>query len=167
MIRIPGVAKNSVTGWTKWLPVIMLPFAILFFEAWLNTQTIKRDYKMSELNAHIRELKERLDGLNLDIARLQNMNRIEIEAPDMGLVPAEPSQIHVLYENEPPPMQTQDFVTAAAPKTGPGAVVEKVDDRKGEKCSTGTATRQARLGAAMERLSKAITGAYVSCFGHS
>lgn len=158
--------QNSVAGWTKWLAVIMIPFSVVFFQTWLNTQTIKRDYKMADLNTRIRELQQTLDALRLEIARLQNMDRIEMEAPDMGLVQPNPEQIQVI-EIEAPLAPTQQ------PDSPPDLLVAKPgspagsDMNKEERCTTGMAISQTPPQDAIVRLRRFIAGVFASCFGRS
>jgi hypothetical protein len=92
-----GHRKASLRGWPWWALVLLPPFAVLAFDTWLNTETFRKDYETGELNKRLRELTEKLDGLKIEEARLETMDRIKIEAPDLGLVEPEPGQIRIIY----------------------------------------------------------------------
>ncbi|NIA12924.1 MAG: hypothetical protein GWP08_02495 [Nitrospiraceae bacterium] len=94
---------RTLWGWIRWSPVILIPFSALFFDTWLSTQRIKRDYVINELKTQIRRARADLDDLAVEAARLGNMERIEVEAPEMGLQPPEPDQIRLVYYTQPEP----------------------------------------------------------------
>ena len=52
--------RRSLRGWIKWVPVLTLPFSILFFHAWINIEILRADYVLRELNAEARDLAEKL-----------------------------------------------------------------------------------------------------------
>jgi len=166
MARFARRKKMSVADWTKWLPVVMLPFGALLFETWLNAEKLKKDYRMEELNSRIAELEGTLGSLKLDVARLETMDRIESEAPNMGLIEPQPSQIRVVYYDEPPaPLEPVELM-AAPPDPRPPA--PPVSGSEGEGCNTEPASAQPSPSPGpMARLYKAITVAYASCFGHT
>jgi len=86
-----------LTGWIKWLPVLALPFSVLFLETWLNVQTRVCDYEIFEINRSTRELQRTLDALKVREAQLAAMDRIGVRAPDLGLVEPNPGQIQTVY----------------------------------------------------------------------
>lgn len=167
MARFVRRKKMGMADWTKWLPVVMLPFGVLLFETWLNAEKLKKDYRMEELGSRIAELDSTLGSLKLDVARLETMDRIESEAPDMGLIEPQPSQIRVVYYEEPPAPREFVELTAAPPDLRPLSA-PPVSGSEGETCTTEPAsTRPSPSTGAMARLCKAIAGAYASCFGHT
>jgi hypothetical protein len=89
--------RQSLFGWIKWVPVIAAPFAVLFFEAWLNTQTRFVDYALVRVNNRIKEIESSLDRVRVEEARLQAFDRLEVEAPDLGLQAAAPEQVLPIF----------------------------------------------------------------------
>ena len=89
--------KASLGGWPWWALILLPPFAVLAFDTWLNTETFRKDYETAELNKRLREQTEDLDNLKIEEARLETMDRIKIEAPDLGLVEPEPGQIRIIH----------------------------------------------------------------------
>lgn len=81
----------------KWLFVLAIPFAAFFLEARLNTAMLKRDIELGAVNAGLKQLQETFDTYNVKIATLETLDRIEIEAPDLGLIPPQPNQIKTIY----------------------------------------------------------------------
>lgn len=55
-----SIQRRALRGWLKWVPVVAIPFSILFFHAWLNIQILRADYVLRELNSEARELEDRL-----------------------------------------------------------------------------------------------------------
>jgi hypothetical protein len=91
------IRRQSLFGWIKWAPVIAVPFAVLFCEAWLNTQTRFVDYSLVRVNNRIKEIESSLDRIRVEEARLQAFDRLEVEAPDLGLQAAAPEQVLPIF----------------------------------------------------------------------
>ncbi len=87
----------------KWLFVLVIPFVAFFLEARLNTAVLKRDIEFGVVNAELKRLQEAYDAYNVKIATLETLDRIEIEAPDLGLIPPQPNQIKTIYYVEGDP----------------------------------------------------------------
>ncbi len=87
------MTKATFKGRMKWAIVVLIPFSVLFAETWLNTQILVKDYKKVELTTECRQLTETLNALKIKQARLENMDRMDVEAPDLGLVAPGPNQI--------------------------------------------------------------------------
>ena len=81
----------------RWLFVLAIPFIVLLLETRLNTAMLKRDIELGAVNAGLKRLQEAYDAYNVKIATLETLDRIEIEAPDLGLVPPQPNQIKTIY----------------------------------------------------------------------
>jgi len=81
----------------KWFPLLMLPLAALFFETWLNVHLRKNDFEVWGINNRITELQQELEDLKVEEARLGTMDRIGVNAPDLGLVEPSPSQLETVY----------------------------------------------------------------------
>lgn len=87
---------GSLRGWWKALPFLFLPFAVIFFEAWLHTQILQNQYKVNGLSGEIRQLEERLHVLREEHHRLGRIERMTAKAPDLALVAPKPGQIIVI-----------------------------------------------------------------------
>lgn len=123
-MRRSAVAKQraSLRGWWKGLPLLVMPFSMIFGEAWLRTQILNNDYEVNALNQRIRALEGRLESLRDEQVHLVRMERITEKAPDLGLVEPDPGQIVVLVAGERGKERTHDSapreklpVTAAPP----------------------------------------------------
>lgn len=99
---VPYMRRRALLGaWWWWLLALTPLFATVAFDTWLNTENLRNDYKVAQLNKRLKELKETLDNLKVELAALQSLDRIEIEAPDLGLTEPEPDQIRVIYTPQP------------------------------------------------------------------
>lgn len=85
--------RGSLRGWWKYLPFIAVPFAVLFFEVWHNTQILNNEYRKNTLRTAIRQSGARLDGLEDHAHELARMERVLERAPDLGLIPPNPGQV--------------------------------------------------------------------------
>ena len=43
--------RRILRGWIKWVPVLAIPFSVLFFHAWLNIQILRADYALRKLDS--------------------------------------------------------------------------------------------------------------------
>lgn len=86
----------TLSGWWKGLPLLMLPFSVLFSEAWMRTQILSSHYEANELSEQIRALEARVEALHDDQVNLIRLDRIDEKAPDLGLVEPQPGQIVLL-----------------------------------------------------------------------
>jgi len=118
-------------------------------------------------------LRETLDGLKVDVAKLQNMDRIESEAPDIGLISPQPDQIKVLYCSDLPPAPPSDDVhLLAAAQEGDGSDSQPSTEpsaraSEGESWKSETGSQSGRVTAMMARLCRAIVDVYASYRGRS
>ena len=89
--------RVSLRGSLRLLPFLILPFAVLFFETWLHTQTLRNGYETTRLQQEIKATQERLNQLEDRIASLNRMEIIEATAPELGLVEPDPDKVHIIY----------------------------------------------------------------------
>lgn len=82
--------------WAKWSPFVLLPFSVLFIEAFLHTQILFNGYEINDLNKEIKVLTRSFEALRAEEANLETMDRIKAKAPELGLVKPEPGQIRVI-----------------------------------------------------------------------
>lgn len=92
--------QASLSGWWKGIPLLVMPFSMIFGEAWLRTQILNNDYEVNALNQRVRGLEGRLETLRDEQVHLVRMERITEKAPDLGLVEPDPGQIVVLVAGE-------------------------------------------------------------------
>ena len=163
-------------GRLRWILLVLIPFSVMFVETWLNTQTIKRDYRDYELKAQMKTLSQSLDSLRIKQATLEKMDRMEVEAPDLGLVAPGPNQIREIHckahFGAPDTSVLTTFDMARSGERGadveaPGSSSdESAIGREGESCNS---TRHFQTGytKVMAPLRKALTGVYDSYFGRS
>lgn len=97
----PGAIRLSSL---KWLLALVCPFAALLAETRLNTAILETDLRMGAVNAELKRLQEAQDAYNVKIATLETLVRIEIAAPDLGLVPPQPNQIRTIYYDDRDPL---------------------------------------------------------------
>lgn len=167
-----------IRGWLLWLPVLLFPFGILAIDTWLNTESINRDYRLAELNGEIRKSQDELKMLSVREARLSKMDRIEMEAPDLGLHPPEPNQIRLIYYTKSggPSAGTAESGALAslreeslpsAPVQSTKPVPETAPRKENEGCSSSSNTTPTNVLAVVQRLRQAIGTVCASCFGDS
>ncbi|HDP34562.1 MAG TPA: hypothetical protein ENN29_05575 [Candidatus Hydrogenedentes bacterium] len=103
MHRISRIERRSLlTGWIKWALLPMIPFSILFFDAWLNIQVRYKDYELGRLNAVRRELNEELDVVRAKEASLSGVEHLTVMAEQMELASPKPQQFRVIAYRETP-----------------------------------------------------------------
>ena len=148
----------------KWLFVLAIPFLAFSLEARLNTAMLKRDIELGAVNAELKRLQEAYDAYNVKIATLETLDRIEIEAPDLGLVPPQPNQIKTLYYVE----GEQSWSPAARPFEIAGGAVQPAAPARSEDSSwSSNSFKQGEPTGPMVRLREAIAAGYGSYFSPS
>ena len=84
--------RASLRGCWKCVPLLALPFGILFSEAWLQTNILRNHYKIQELTVEQRALEAEIKELSDGRDRLSRMERIDAQAPRLNLVKPLPGQ---------------------------------------------------------------------------
>lgn len=102
-------ARGVLSGTLKWIPVLLIPFSAFFFETWLQLSIFRRDYEAYELSRQIRETNARIEALEERADELMTLDRITEQAPDLGLVQPQPSQIEVVRVNAGPGVQSNEL----------------------------------------------------------
>jgi hypothetical protein len=108
-----------VRNWFRWLPVLLVPFSVLFVETWLHTRILRDDYESYTLQIELRRLQESLKELRGQEASLNRLDRLDEQAPDLGLVEPEPDQIVILS-----PSAVEGIAAQQPTATLPEAVVK-------------------------------------------
>lgn len=89
--------RKVLRGWIKWVPVVAIPFAILFFHTWLNIQIIRADYVLRELDAEAREWADRLNHTGMAETIHEDPGMLAEQAEQMAFVQPSPGQREIIY----------------------------------------------------------------------
>lgn len=84
--------RQTLRGWIKWVPVLALPFSVLFFHAFINIQILRADYALRELNAEARELSEQLTHTGIAETIHEDPEVLAARADLMEFVQPDPGQ---------------------------------------------------------------------------
>ncbi len=84
---------NVFRGFLKAFPIILIPACALLFEAWLHLGILTFDYQGRALSVELERTQAHVEELHARIAELGRMDRIDVEALELGLVMPEPSQV--------------------------------------------------------------------------
>ncbi|HPO13049.1 MAG TPA: hypothetical protein PLI09_06355 [Candidatus Hydrogenedentes bacterium] len=85
--------RAALYGWIKWIPVLGIPFSLMFFDAWLNIATRNNDYDFARLSNQVRTLTGELEKARAQKAENENLEDLAAKAPNLGLVEPGPNQI--------------------------------------------------------------------------
>lgn len=86
----------TLAGWWKGLPFVLVPFTIVFSEAWFRTGILENYFEIGQHTERMRAVQERVQELRVEESSLRRLSRIDSAAPDLGLVPPEPGQVIVI-----------------------------------------------------------------------
>ena len=175
-----GPRRATLTGWGKWMVLLMFPFSVLAIDTWLGTETLKKDYEIAELNRDAKLLYETRETLKLQEAEQITQDRIAMEAPDLGLIEPQPGQIKVVYYAEAGETALPDSTEHAQATSNTDTQI-KVSSRKENSLGKENSARgvedkpwntdpntkpQVPMPLAA-RLHEAIANVYASCLGDS
>lgn len=119
--------RRMLRGWVKWVPVVAIPFSILFFHTWLNIQILRADYVLRELDSEAREWSERLNNTGMAETIREDPNMLAEQAEQMAFVQPSPGQREMIYYDPSIPLVPPadgDFTVAqldGASQPNPGA----------------------------------------------
>ena len=108
--------RATLKGWWKYLPFVLVPFGVVFSEAWLRTEILEGNFRLGEMTEKKREVQEEIRALRVEESELRRLSRIDSAAPDLGLVAPAPGQVIVIeldtdwVEDEPVFEPTHDDV---------------------------------------------------------
>lgn len=94
--------KLSEASWLRYLPFLILPFAVLFTEIWFQTKQIENDYRLNTIESAVNALEEEIAAFNTELAELGGVRRMAAEAASLGLVEPRVSQFHIVRVEEDP-----------------------------------------------------------------
>jgi cell division protein FtsL len=153
-------------------------FGVVACDTYLNTESLRNDYKIADLSKTLKEHKEELESLKIQEATLQAQNRIEMEAQNLGLLAPEPNQIRVIQTSTPldenPLRNQRNGVDSLDDEGSFGSEMERlikeyVLEKRGEgkACQTNSTSSPESSFPAGNLLRKMISSAYAYCVGRS
>lgn len=89
--------RGVLRGWIKWVPVLAIPFSILFFHAWINIQILRADYVLRELNAESRKWADRLESTDIAKTFHEDPEVLAERASLLEFVQPTPGQREIIY----------------------------------------------------------------------
>lgn len=111
--------RRILRSWIKWVPVVAIPFAILFFHTWLNVQIIRADYVLRELDAEAREWTDRLNHTGVAETIHEDPSILAEQAEVMAFRQPSPGQREVIhYDPTKPVFPPEDENIAIAQRDG-------------------------------------------------
>lgn len=169
--------RASLKGWWWWLLAMLPMLLVVFVDTWINTGNLHNDYEMAQVNKQLKELHETLDALKVEEASLRKLERIEIEAPDLGLVEPQPDQIQVIYTSTPIDTPLIRGVDTKSSGDAHGTFASRIEravngyllnQRVGDvSWEANSASSLASVTPAGTLLKRAISSAYAYCVGDS
>ena len=78
------------------MPVVLAWCFVLFFEAYLNDERWKNDYEYSNLLQQYKTAEQELRAVQVEEARLETLDRLDLHAQALGLKEADPGQVEVM-----------------------------------------------------------------------
>ncbi len=95
--------RASLSGWWKYVPLLAVPFLVIFAEAWMNIELLGHHYHANELSTQARQLRSEIETLRDQRHNLERLERIYAEALEFGLTEPDPGQIEIME-----PLDTKD-----------------------------------------------------------
>ncbi len=91
--------RRMLRGWIKWIPVVVIPFSVLFTHAWLNIEILRADYVLRELDKESRRLQEELRHAGIAQSDQEVLEILAAQALEMDFVDPKPGQQElILYD---------------------------------------------------------------------
>ncbi len=84
--------RAAVYGWVKWTPGLLALFAVVFTDIWLNVESRRIGYALSEVNTQITQVVRERDRINVTADTRKNFDRLAKLAGELGLRDATPDQ---------------------------------------------------------------------------
>jgi len=127
--------RRVLRGWVKWVPVVAIPFSILFFHTWLNIQILRADYVLRELDSEAREWADRLNHTGVAETIHEDPAMLAEQAEQLAFVQPSPGQREMVYYDPTVPL--------VAPEDANFAVAQRVDGNKVDRGATESLADQA------------------------
>ena len=111
--------RRVLRGWVKWVPVVAIPFSILFFHTWLNIQILRADYVLRELDSEAREWADRLNHTGMAETIHEDPAMLAEQAEQLAFVQPSPGQREIIYFDPAIPLVApEDANIAVAQREG-------------------------------------------------
>ncbi|MBL7648786.1 MAG: hypothetical protein JNK74_21625 [Candidatus Hydrogenedentes bacterium] len=111
--------RRVLRGWVKWVPVVAIPFSILFFHTWLNIQILRADYVLRELDGEAREWADRLNHTGVAETIHEDPAMLAEQAEQLAFVQPSPGQREIIYfDPNVPLVAPEDANIAVAQREG-------------------------------------------------
>jgi hypothetical protein len=107
--------RRVLRAWVKWVPVVAIPFSILFFHTWLNIQILRADYVLRELDGEAREWADRLNHTGVAETIREDPAMLAEQAEQLAFVQPSPGQREVIYYDPAVPLvapEDENFAVA-------------------------------------------------------
>ncbi len=107
--------RRVLRGWVKWVPVVAIPFSILFFHTWLNIQILRADYVLRELDSEAREWADRLNHTGVAETIHEDPAMLAEQAEQLAFVQPSPGQREMVYYDPSVPLvapEDENFAVA-------------------------------------------------------
>ncbi len=127
--------RRVLRGWVKWVPVVAIPFSILFFHTWLNIQILRADYVLRELDSEAREWADRLNHTGVAETIHEDPAMLAEQAEQLAFVQPSPGQREMVYYDPAVPL--------VAPEDANFAVAQRVDGNQVDRGATESLADQA------------------------
>ena len=127
--------RRVLRGWVKWVPVVAIPFSILFFHTWLNIQILRADYVLRELDSEAREWADRLNHTGVAETIHEDPAMLAEQAEQLAFVQPSPGQREMVYYDPTVPL--------VPPEDANFAVAQRVDGKQVDRGATESIADQA------------------------
>lgn len=117
--------RARLRGWFKWVPFLLLPFSLLFTEAYFRIQRTNNDYETNRINKDMDRINASIDELKTRKAAYDNLDYLDARAAELHFIKPEPNQVEILHPAGAPPEAPSDpdldFPTLDLPDQKPPA----------------------------------------------
>lgn len=88
--------RAALYGWIKWFPVVIIPFGVLFADAWLTVKIRTNDYEYGRLSQEYQQTADQLRVVRTSLAELQRVPLLVSKAEELGFVIPNPRQVETI-----------------------------------------------------------------------
>lgn len=88
--------RARLRGWFKWVPFLLLPFSLLFTEAYFRIQRINNDYETNRINSELEKINSEIDELKTRKAAYDNLDYLDARAAELKFVKPGPNQVEIV-----------------------------------------------------------------------
>ena len=85
--------KKAFWGWAWWTPSVVFAVGVVTFHAWTTIQIRANDYEMAKVRKERELLEAELRDVSVQKAEREQMQAVNTDANELGLLPPRPEQI--------------------------------------------------------------------------